>query len=257
MKLDEQLVAVVAGGASGLGEATVRALREAGAAVALLDRDVARGEQLAAETGAAFVELDVGNEASVLRAFAAARALQGQERVLIHTPAIGGGGFTARRNARTGEIERHDFGLFERIVNINLNGSFLCASIAAAGMMALEPLADGERGVIVLTSSIVAEDPRPGMPAYVASKAAVNGLAKAMTRDLGGEGIRVNSILPGSFDTPMVASTPDAFKAEMVSWVSHPKRFGEPREYASLVMELIRNNYLNGAALRLDGGAVG
>lgn len=255
MNIDSALVAVVVGGASGLGEATVRALRAVDVSVTILDSDTIRGPQIATQTGAAFFHLDVTDEESVIRAFDQARQKFGQERALVHTPAIGGGVATVLRDPQTGAINRHNFALFEKVVRVNLSGTFLCASVSAAGMMTLPTLASGGRGAIVLTSSIASEDAPAGLPAYVASKAGVNGLTLAMAHDLGPEGIRVNTILPGSFETPMIVPVPDAFKAKMLSWITHPKRFGYPDEYASMALELLRNGYMNGAMLRLDGAA--
>ena len=254
MKLDQHLGAVVSGGASGLGEATVRALRALDVKVAILDRDTERGTRVASETGAIFAAVDVTDETNVLQAFASVREHQGQERVLIHTP--GGGGFshTAWRDANNGN-RRHDFPSFERTVKLNLSGSFLCASVSAAGMLSLAPDDEGERGVIVMTSSVASQDAPAGIAAYVAAKAGINGMTLAMAKDPAPEGIRVNTIVPGSFDTPLNAAFPRDFKDAMVAWTLHPKRLGRPSEYASAALELVRNTYFNAALLRIDGGA--
>ncbi len=253
MDINATVTAVVCGGASGLGEATVRALRAAGAQVAILDRDVARGESLARDTGAFFAEVDVAREESVINAFAAARRALGQERVLVHTPAIGAMSPLAWRDT-AGQIQRHSADSFNNIVRINVIGTFLCASVSAAGMMTLTSSGD-ERGAMVLTSSIASEDGSAGIGAYVASKAAINGVTLTWARDLGPERIRINSILPGSFATPMVANLPQSYKDHLAGAAAHPKRLGEAPEYASLALELIRNSYLNGGLFRIDGGA--
>jgi NAD(P)-dependent dehydrogenase (short-subunit alcohol dehydrogenase family) len=218
----------------GVGAATVRALRDCDVHVAILDLNAEKGEALAAETGAAFFPIDVTDETSVLQAFAGARAAQGQERILVHTPG-GGLGFTAWRDEkRGGHVSRHDFGRFSRIVTLNLNGTFLCASVAAQGMVGLPACEDGERGVIVMMSSVASIDAPAAIAAYVAAKAGINGTTLSMARDLAVEGIRVNTILPGNFETPLLSRVADDYKTNMRNWNLMPKRFGEPSEYASL-----------------------
>lgn len=255
MQLNENIAAVVSGGASGMGEATVRALREKKVRVAILDRNGERGNLIAKETGAFYVEVDVTNEDSVVRAFEKARQEIGQERILVHTPGGGARGITAWRNPDSGKIERHSFANFEQSVKLNLCGSFLCASVAAAGMMENAPEEDGDRGVIIMTSSTASQDGPGGLTAYVASKSGINGMTLSMARDLAPEGIRVNTILPGTFDTPLNAPSTQAFKDTLLSWTLHPKRFGHASEYATLALELIRNPYINAATFRIDGGA--
>ncbi len=258
MKLDQNthVSAVVVGGASGMGEATVRALTARGVKVAILDLNEDKGCLVAQATGAAFFKTDITDEHSVVAAFEAARSTHGQERILVATPGGGGLGYTAWRDAeKHGEIRRHDFQRFRRIVDLNLNGMFLCASVAAAGMLTLAPDEDGERGAIVMTSSTASQDGPAATAAYVAAKAGINGMTLAMARDLAPEGIRVNTILPGNFETPLLDSVPEDYKAGMRSWNLHPKRFGKPAEYASLALQLIENSYFNAALLRLDGGA--
>lgn len=255
MKIDSSVRAVVVGGASGMGAATVRALRTRGAGVAILDRDHDRGNAVAAEVGACFFQVDVTSEDSVVQAFDAARRAQGQERILVATPGGGGLGYTAWRDKATGEIRRHDIPRFEHILRLNLTGTFLCASVAAAGMMTLAPADCGDRGVILMTSSVASQDAPAATTAYVASKAAINGMTLAMARDLAPEAIRVNTILPGNFETPLLANVPDDYKAAMRSWNLHPLRFGHPDEYAAMAVSVIENGYLNAALLRLDGGS--
>jgi len=237
-----------------MGAATVKRLRATEARVAILDRDVQRGAALARETGCTFVEVDVTDEASVMHAFAQARSTIGQERILVHTPGGGGAGHSVQRD-RAGTIVRHSFERFERIIRLNLNASFLCASVSAEGMMTLDPASDGGRGVIILTSSVASQDAQPGVAAYVAAKAAVNALTVAMARELAPEMIRVNAILPGTFDSPLIAGLAAEFKEALLAATGHPKRFGNIDEYGSLALEFIRNEYLNGALVRLDGVA--
>lgn len=255
MKLNDNVSAVVVGGASGMGEATVHALRARGVKVAILDLNEERGASVAAETGASYFRADITNEESVLGAFEQARARNGQERILVATPGGGGLSHTAWRDAESGAIRRHDFPRFGRIVALNLNGTFLCASIAAQGMMTLPVGPDGDKGVIVMTSSVASQDGPAGTIAYVAAKAGINGMTLAMARDLAPEAIRVNTLLPGNFETPLLSSVPADYKAGMRDWNLHPKRFGHPDEYATLTMQVIENGYLNAALLRLDGGA--
>ena len=255
MKLGSDLSAVVVGGASGLGEAVVRALRAYEVRVAILDLDEDKGRALAKETGALFFQADATDEQSLVHAFDAARQVQGQERALVATTGGGTPSATVWRDAQTGEIRRLSHVQFSRSVVLNLHSAFLSASVAAAGMMSLPLSAEGDRGAIIMTSSTTSQDGPSGAAAYVAGKAGINGLTLSMARDLGGEAIRVNAILPGIFDTPLLASVPEDYKAGMRDWNVHPKRFGRPAEYASLALQLIENGYFNGALLRLDGGA--
>lgn len=253
MKIDSNLAAIVVGGASGMGAGTVEALRAQGAKVAILDLNAEAGAAVAARTGATFFPVNVLEEDSVVQAFAAARKQQGQERVMVFTP--GGGGLSRIAWREDGIIRRHDFARFEYIVKLNLNGTFLCASVAAEGMLSLEPDENGERGAIVMTSSVASTDAPGATGAYVAAKSGINGLTLSIARDLAPEGIRVNTILPGNFETPLLGNVPEDYKANMRSWNLFPKRFGTPVEYASMALELIRNGYMNGAQIRLDAGS--
>ncbi|MGP3791497.1 SDR family NAD(P)-dependent oxidoreductase [Pseudomonas sp. B392_1p] len=255
MELNSNVSAVVVGGASGMGEATVRALRSQGVHVAILDLDEDKGKAVAAETGAAFFRTNVTDEESVIGGFESARAVNGQERILVTTPGGGGLSYTAWRDAESGAIRRHDFQRFNRIISLNLSGTFLCASVAAAGMMNLPSELGGDRGVIVMTSSVASKNGPAATIAYVAAKAGIDAMTLSMARDLAPEAIRVNTILPGSFETPLIASVPENYKAGMRDWNLHPKRFGHPDEYAMLALHIIENSYLNAALLRLDGGA--
>jgi NAD(P)-dependent dehydrogenase (short-subunit alcohol dehydrogenase family) len=253
MKLDSSIAAVVTGGASGLGEAVVHALAAQGAKVAIFDFNEDKGNAVAKAAGALFVKVDVTDEASVDAGFAAARAAHGQERVLVNCAGTGNAFKTASRDKKTGETKHFPLDAFNRIIQINLVGSFRCAAKSAKGMLDLEPGADGERGVIVNTASAAAQDGQIGQAAYSASKGGVYSLTLPMARDLSGDGIRVNCIMPGIFETPlMTAASPQVLQALSAS-VPFPKRLGRPAEFASLVLEMVRNGYFNGEVVRLDG----
>ncbi len=254
MQLDSSIAAVVTGGASGLGEATARKLAGFGVKVAIFDLNAEKGEALARELGGMFCKTNVTSEESVDAAFAAARAAQGQERILVNCAGTGIGVKAASRDKATGAPKAHPTADFQRIIEINLIGTFRCLAKSAAGMMNLEPLnAEGERGVIVNTASVAAVDGQMGQAAYSASKAGVVGMTLPIARDLMNEGIRVNTILPGLFDTPLLQGLPDNVKGALAASVPFPKRLGQPAEYASLAVEMIRNGYFNGEHVRLDG----
>lgn len=252
MKIDATLAAVVTGGASGLGLATVKALRAAGAKVAIFDLNPETGEKAAAETGAIFCRCDVLTDASVDEAFAKARAEQGQERALICCAGGGNAIATARRDKQTGEIKIFPSEQFEWVLRLNTVGTFRCITRAAAGMMSLDPI-EGERGVLVNTSSAAATEGQMGQAAYSAAKAAIVGMTLTIARDLSREGIRVNTIQPGIFNTPaMSRATPQMLEA-LGAMVPFPARLGHADEFASMALEMIRNGYINGATVRLDG----
>ena len=245
--------AVVTGGASGLGAATARALAAAGAKVAIFDLNTTLGEALAAEIGGVFCAVDVTSDDQVDAGFAKARAAIGQERILINCAGTGEAIKTASRAKATGEIKHYPVEAFNRTIQINLVGTFRCIAKSAAGMLTLDPLAHGQRGAIVNTASVAAEDGQIGQAAYSASKGGVVGMTLPIARDLSSEGIRVNTILPGIFDTPLLQGAPDNVKAALSAAVPFPKRLGVPAEYASLALEMIRNDYFNGEDVRLDG----
>jgi NAD(P)-dependent dehydrogenase (short-subunit alcohol dehydrogenase family) len=246
-------VAVVTGGASGLGEATARALNAAGVKVAIFDLNEAKGAALAREIGGVFCKVNVTDEASVDEGFAKARAALGQERILVNCAGTGNAIKTASRDKTTGAIKHFPLDSFEAIIRINLIGTFRCLAKSAAGMMTLAPLKDGERGAIVNTASVAAEDGQIGQASYSASKGGVVAMTLPVARDLSSEGIRVNTILPGIFDTPLLAAAPENVKAALSASVPFPKRLGAPAEFASLALELLRNSYFNGESIRLDG----
>jgi len=254
LKIDSNVSAVVTGGASGLGEATARALAAKGAKVALFDLNQEKGESVAAEIGGIFCQVDVSSDESVDAGFARARAAHGQERVLVNCAGIGTIGKTTRRDRETGEISHFPIAAFAKTLEVNTVGSFRCIAKAAAGMMTLEPLVDEERGAIVNTASVAAVDGQMGQAAYSASKGGIVGMTLPIARDLMSEGIRVNTILPGIFRTPLLAGLPEKAQESLAASVPFPKRLGHPEEFAALVLTMIEVGYFNGEHVRLDGG---
>ena len=246
--------AVVTGGASGLGEATARELARRGAKIAVFDRDATRGEQVASELGGIFCEVDVTSDEKVEAAFARAREAHGQERILVNCAGVANAAKTVSRDKETKAARRYPMQQFELAIQINLIGSFRCIANAAFGMVDLDPLADGEKGVIINTASVAAEDGQIGQAAYSASKGGVLAMTLPIARDLMNEGIRVNTILPGVFKTPMVAMMPPNVQDALGAQVPFPMRLGNPEEYARLACFLIENPYMNAASVRLDGG---
>lgn len=244
--------AIVTGGASGLGEATARALAEQGIKVAIFDIS-ANGQTVADDINGVFCHVDVTSEDSVEAGLKAARTAHGQERILINCAGTGSAFKTASRNRQSGQIKHFPLDAFNQMIQINLVGTFRCIAKSAAGMLTLDPLDDGERGVIVNTASVAAEDGQVGQAAYSASKGGIIGMTLPIARDLMAEGIRVNTVLPGIFDTPLMHATPDALKQALAESVPFPKRLGHAAEYASLVLEICRNSYFNGEDVRLDG----
>ena len=253
MKLDETVAAVVTGGASGLGAATARALAAKGVKVALFDLNAEAGEALATEIGGLFCAVNVTDDASVEAGFAQARAAHGQERILVNCAGTGSAQKTASRDRTTGETRHHDIALFERVIQINLLGTFRCVAKSARGMLDLDPLDHNARGVIVNTASAAAEDGQVGQVAYSASKGGVVAMTLPIARDLMGDGIRVNTILPGIFDTPLMGRASQQVRDSLAASVPFPKRFGQPEEYAQLALAMIENDYFNGEDVRLDG----
>lgn len=253
MRLSSDISAVVTGAASGLGEATARALAAQGVRLAVFDMNAERGEAVAGEIGGLFCAVDVTDDASVAAGFALARAAHGQERVLVNCAGIAIGQKTVSRDKATGDIRSHDLAAFEKVIRINLIGSFRCAALSAAGMAGAEPLEDGERGVVISTASVAADEGQIGQAAYAASKGGVKAMGLPMARDLMGEGVRVNTIQPGIMLTPMMAGMPQNVQDALAAAIPFPKRLGRPEEYASLVLEICRNSYLNGESIRLDG----
>jgi NAD(P)-dependent dehydrogenase (short-subunit alcohol dehydrogenase family) len=253
MELNSAIAAVVTGGASGLGEATARALAKHGVKVTIFDLQNDKGEKLAAEIGGAFCEVNVTADDSVATGFKCAREAHGQERILVNCAGTGNAIKTASRDRKTGEIRYFQAKDFDRIIQINLVGTFRCVAMSAAGMLTLEPLGGGERGAIVNTASVAAQDGQIGQAAYSASKGGINSLTLVVARDLAQEGIRCNTIMPGLFNTPLLQGMPDNVKEALGAQVPFPPRLGNPAEYASLALEMIRNPYFNGECVRLDG----
>ena len=243
--------AIVTGGASGLGLATVERLVGGGTRVAILDRDSELGSQAAGRlrAGTMFIETDVVDEASAERAVGiAAQALGGLD-ICINCAGVGGMGPTATTEGPLPLAE------FRRIIDINLVGTFNISRLAAARMIANTPDAEtGERGLIVHTASISAFEGQMGMAAYSASKAGIVGMTLPMARDLSAHAIRVMAIAPGLFDTPLLAGLPDDFLTYLYTLNEFPKRGGDPREFAALVAHIIDNPYLNAEVIRIDAG---
>ena len=256
MKLDNSVSAVVTGGASGLGAATARALAAKGVKVAIFDMNEAKGEAVAKEIGGVFCKVNVTSDEEVDAAFAKAREAHGQERILVNCAGTGNAARTASRDRNTGEIRHFPLAAFNMIIQINLVGTFRCIAKSAAGMMTLDPMEDGERGAIVNTASVAAEDGQIGQAAYSASKGGVVGMTLPIARDLAAAGIRLNTVAPGLIDTPIYDAFPDpaAFKANLGQNVLFPKRLGHAEELASMVVECVTNSYMNGETIRVDGG---
>lgn len=253
MKIDTTTSAVVTGGASGLGRASALALAAAGVKVAVFDLNEQAGQAVADEIGGVFCKVDIMSEESVVAGFEKARAAHGQERILVHCAVAVRGGKTISRNRETGALTRWSTEEYEFSARGVLVASYRIASLSALGMGGLEPLEDGERGVITLTASVAAQDGQVGQVGYGSLKAGVNGLVLPMARDLMDLGIRVNSIMPGIFATPPMLAVPEKVFTALAASVPFPKRLGKPEEFASLVLELVRNSYFNGQNIRLDG----
>ena len=247
MQINASTVALVTGGASGLGEATVRRLHEGGAAVVIVDLPTSPGAALAEELGdhVVFSPADVRDEAQVLDAIAAAKEL-GELRIVVNCAGVGTPG---RVVGKRGPLE---LDTFRTVVEINLVGTFNVLRLSAAAMMENDEL-DGDRGVIVMTASIAAFDGQVGQAAYAASKGGVAGLTLAAARDLADKHLRVMTVAPGTFETPMLSGLPGDVKSVLEAQVPHPSRLGLPSEYASLVAHIVDNPMLNGEVIRLDG----
>lgn len=249
MNIDSQMTAVVTGAASGLGAAVAKHLSRLGAHVAILDMDEVQGRSLAADIGGLFARCDVGDAQSVTSALETVRPALGQEKVCINCAGIA----TAHTTLQYGKP--HDAALFEKVVRVNLIGTFNVASQSAAGMAENEPVnSDGERGIIINTASIAAFEGQIGHVAYSASKSGVVGMTLPMARDLARDGIRVVAIAPGMFATPMAVDLPDHLKQSVIDNIPFPSRLGDPDEFAELVAHCIKNPMLNGETIRIDGG---
>ena len=239
--------AIVTGGASGLGGATARALAAAGAKVAVFDLNAAAAQAMAAEIGGVAMECDVADASAGERAMQAARAAHGPVRVLVNCAGIGTAG---RIVGRDGPLA---LAAYERVIRVNLIGTFNMLRLAAAEMTALDPLEGGERGVIINTASIAAYEGQVGQAAYASSKAGVIGLTLPAAREFSRAGVRVMTIAPGLFHTPMMASLPQDIQRSLGESVPFPQRLGRPEEYAALTLHIVANPMLNGETIRLDG----
>jgi NAD(P)-dependent dehydrogenase (short-subunit alcohol dehydrogenase family) len=240
--------AIVTGGASGLGAATARRLAADGAEVVIVDLQDDLGDAVAAQVDGAYVRADVRDGEQVRAAVDAAMQIA-PLRMLVNCAGVAPPARTINRDG-----EPHDLGQFERVISINLVGSFNCIRLAAAAMAKTDPLNGGERGAIVNTASVAAFDGQIGQAAYAASKGGVVGLTLPVARDLSVIGVRVNTIAPGIMDTPMLAGLPEAAKESLGQQVLYPKRLGTPEEYAELVHFLVTHSYMNGETIRMDGG---
>ncbi len=240
--------AVVTGGASGLGAATVRRLAAAGATVLIVDVQDALGDTVATEVGGAYVHADVTDPDQVQAAVDAAGEL-GPLRALVNCAGIGPAAKTVDRDGNP-----HDLGQFARVIGVNLVGTFNCIRIAAAAMARLDVTASGDRGAIVNTASVAAYDGQIGQAAYSASKGGIVGMTLPVARDLSNLQIRVNTIAPGIIDTPLLGGLPEAARESLAQQVLHPKRLGTSDEYADLVMMLLTHGYVNAEVVRMDGG---
>ena len=244
--------AIVTGGGSGLGEAVARALAEAGAKVAVLDVNTAGAQRVAADIGGIACTCDVTNSESVTAALDAATAAHGVPRIVMNIAGIGSAKRIIGKDGSPAPLED-----FERVVRINLIGTYNVARLAAARIATTEPLVDafhsGERGVMVNTASVAAFDGQVGQEAYSASKGGVVGMTLPLARDLAQWGVRVCTIAPGIFATPLLKQLPEPVQQSLAASIPFPKRLGEPSEFASMALEIVRNGHLNGEVIRLDG----
>jgi len=254
MELSSGISAVVTGGASGLGAATARALAGKGVKVGVFDLNEDMGKAVAAEIGGTFAKCDVTDETNVAAALADVRGAHGQERILVNCAGIAIGRRMLRKDRETGEVTPHDLASYAKVIQINLVGTFVMMSQCAAGMVTLDPIGnDGERGMIISTASVAAEDGQIGQVAYAASKGGVQAMTLPVARDLAKDGIRVAAILPGLFHTPMFDGLPDEAREALAASVPFPSRLGRPEEYAQLAIDICQNVMLNGVNIRLDG----
>ncbi|MEZ5705903.1 MAG: SDR family NAD(P)-dependent oxidoreductase [Burkholderiaceae bacterium] len=240
--------ALVTGGGSGLGEATARELARLGAKVAVLDLNLANAERVAAEIGGIACQCDVSNPESMQVAIDKAAAANGPARILMQIAGIGSAKRVVGRDGNAAPLED-----FARVINVNLIGTYNAARLFAAACSKLEPMADGERGAMVFTASVAAFDGQVGQQAYSASKAGVAGMTLPMARDLAQHGIRVCTIAPGLFATPLMKELPEAVQESLAKSIPFPNRLGKPEEFAELAAHIVTNGHLNGEVIRLDG----
>lgn len=258
MKINEGMSAIVTGGASGLGRATAEALAATGIRVAIFDISEEAGEAIAKNIGGVFCNVNILDEASVEAGFAKARAAHGQERILVHCAVVTGGGKTLSWDKANNCYKRTPTEQIARSADGIFTATYRIASLAALGMANADPISeDGERGCLIFTSSAASQDGQVGQVAYGGGKGAVNAMVLPMARDLMDVGIRVNAILPGIFATPPMLKVKEYNEAvfdNLGKSVPFPRRLGYPEEFASIVLELVRNSYFNGQLIRIDGG---
>jgi NAD(P)-dependent dehydrogenase (short-subunit alcohol dehydrogenase family) len=247
MKIEQQ-AALVTGGASGLGEAVARELARLGARVAVLDRNIDRAQQVAAEIGGTAHACDITDTASVEAALDAAAAAHGPARMLMNVAGIGSAKRIVGKDGNAAPLED-----FARVVQVNLIGSYNISRLFAARCAAQTPLDGGERGVMVFTASVAAFDGQVGQQAYSASKGGLVGMTLPMARDLAQHGIRVCTIAPGIFATPLLLELPPPVQASLAASIPFPPRLGKPSEFAELACHIVTNGHLNGEVIRLDG----
>ena len=240
--------ALVTGGGSGLGEATARELARLGAKVAVLDVNLANAERVAAEIQGVACACDITDGASLQAAIEQAAAAHGPARILAHIAGIGAAKRVIGKDGNAAPLED-----FARIINVNLIGTYNAARLFAAACAKLDPLEDSERGVMVFTASVAAFDGQVGQQAYSASKGGVVGMTLPMARDLAQHGIRVCTIAPGLFSTPLMRTLPEPVQASLAASIPFPPRLGKPEEFAALAAHIVTNTHLNGEVIRLDG----
>ncbi len=247
--------ALVTGGGSGLGEATARELARLGAKVAVLDVNLDNAQRVAADIGAQYgndfavsIHCDVTSPESMQAAIEQAAAAQGTARILMHIAGIGSAKRVVGKDGNAAPLED-----FARIINVNLIGTYNAARLFAAACAKADPMEDGERGAMVFTASVAAFDGQVGQQAYSASKAGVAGMTLPMARDLAQHGIRVCTIAPGLFATPLLRTLPEPIQASLAASIPFPARLGKPSEFAELACHIVSNGHLNGEVIRLDG----
>jgi NAD(P)-dependent dehydrogenase (short-subunit alcohol dehydrogenase family) len=240
--------ALVTGGGSGLGEATARELARLGAKVAVLDLNLDNAQRVAKDIGGLAVQCNVSDEASMQAAIEQAAAAHGPARILMQIAGIGSAKRVVGRDGHAAPLAD-----FARVINVNLIGTYNAARLFAAACAKLDPMEDGERGVMVFTASVAAFDGQVGQQAYSASKAGVVGMTLPMARDLAQHGIRVCTIAPGLFATPLLKELPEPVQASLAQSIPFPQRLGKPEEFAQLAAHIVSNGHLNGEVIRLDG----
>ena len=240
--------ALVTGGGSGLGEATARELARLGAKVAVLDLNIDNAQRVAADIGGVAVQCDVSNPDSMHAAIEAAAAANGPARILMQIAGIGSAKRVVGKDGNAAPLAD-----FARVINVNLIGTYNAARLFAAACAKLDPMEDGERGVMVFTASVAAFDGQVGQQAYSASKAGVVGMTLPMARDLAQHGIRVCTIAPGLFATPLLKELPEPVQESLAKSIPFPQRLGKPEEFAQLAAHIVSNGHLNGEVIRLDG----